>query len=261
MSKIKLIACDLDGTLLLNGAQNCDEDTFPLLKELTDRGIYFVPASGRQYYSLTKLFAPVQERLAYLCENGAVVIYKDEVLYSRKFEQKLSYELSHMVIDDPRCEVQISGERTCYLVPKSDDFVSYIRGLGNHVAIVKRPEDVPEPIIKVSFFTDEDYLKEAGERFGRMCKDRCQMMVSGNRWIDFAPFGTGKGEALKSLGEILDIAPEEMAAFGDNENDRTMLEMAGHPYIMENCNPAIRDIPGMSCRRVADTLKEILSVL
>ena len=41
MSKIKLIASDLDGTLLLNFAKNCNPELFPIVEELTRKGIYF----------------------------------------------------------------------------------------------------------------------------------------------------------------------------------------------------------------------------
>ena len=47
-TKIKLIACDLDGTLLLDGATRCRPELFPLIEELTKRGVSFMPASGRQ---------------------------------------------------------------------------------------------------------------------------------------------------------------------------------------------------------------------
>ena len=57
MNEIKLIACDLDGTLLLHGAQACTRKALELIGELCDRGIYFVPASGRQYPNLRRLFA------------------------------------------------------------------------------------------------------------------------------------------------------------------------------------------------------------
>ena len=46
---IKLVASDLDGTLLLNGAQQLPEEIFPLIRELKKLGILFVAASGRQY--------------------------------------------------------------------------------------------------------------------------------------------------------------------------------------------------------------------
>ena len=46
MSQIKLIASDLDGTLLLNFAKHCNPELFPIVEKLTKKGIYFVPASG-----------------------------------------------------------------------------------------------------------------------------------------------------------------------------------------------------------------------
>ena len=59
-------------------------------------------------------------------------------------------------------------------------------------------------------------------------------MVSGNEWADFAPLGANKGTALEAIGQQMGIAPEEMVAFGDNENDRSMLEFVGQPYLMQN---------------------------
>jgi HAD superfamily hydrolase (TIGR01484 family) len=69
---IKLIACDLDGTLLHPGEREPRSEAFELIDELHRRGIVFMPASGRQYASLRYLFAPVADELAYVCENGAL---------------------------------------------------------------------------------------------------------------------------------------------------------------------------------------------
>ena len=49
---IKLIACDLDGTLLHPGEHEPRSEAFELIDELHRRGIVFMPASGRQYASL-----------------------------------------------------------------------------------------------------------------------------------------------------------------------------------------------------------------
>ena len=50
------------------------------IRALHDRGILFCPASGRQYTSLRKLFAPVADDCIYLCENGAVVYRGGKVI-------------------------------------------------------------------------------------------------------------------------------------------------------------------------------------
>ena len=53
---IKLVASDLDGTLLFKGAQSLPEEIFPLIRQLKKMGILFVAASGRQYANMKKCF-------------------------------------------------------------------------------------------------------------------------------------------------------------------------------------------------------------
>lgn len=258
-TKIKLIASDLDGTLLLNEAKTCNPDLFPLVEELTKQGVYFMPASGRQYPSLQRLFAPVKDKIMYLCENGALVMHLDQVLMKRQFEDDLALRLCHAVMDHPDCEVLISGECTSYIIPKDNAFAKYIRDdIGNNITVIHKPEQIKEPIMKVSYYTPADKRDKATADFKQQFQENCLIVTSGNRWVDFAPLGTSKGAALKVIGERLGIQPEEMAAFGDNENDRTMLEFVGHPYLMENCNPTMRDVKARSCHTVEESLKEIL---
>ena len=72
--RIKLIVSDIDGTLIPYGERDLPEALFPMIRALREKGVLFCPASGRQYRSLRRLFAPVANEFAYLCENGAVVI-------------------------------------------------------------------------------------------------------------------------------------------------------------------------------------------
>ncbi len=74
---IKLICSDIDGTLLQYGKKELEDEIFEQIRELHRRGILFCPASGRQYTSLRKLFAPVADCCVFICENGGV-IYKDD---------------------------------------------------------------------------------------------------------------------------------------------------------------------------------------
>ena len=112
---IRLIASDIDGTLLREGAAEIPLELFVHIRRLADRGILFCPASGRQYQSLRKLFAPVADSLPYLCENGAVVygpgnpapVWSKTVMDRTKAE-----ELSRDILAQPGAEVLISGANT-----------------------------------------------------------------------------------------------------------------------------------------------------
>lgn len=77
---IKMVCSDLDGTLLQYGKKLIEGEIFDEIRALHDRGILFCPASGRQYTSLRKLFAPVADDCIYLCENGAVVYRGGKVI-------------------------------------------------------------------------------------------------------------------------------------------------------------------------------------
>ena len=87
---IKLVASDLDGTLLLNGAQSVEDSMFETIGKLLDRGILFAPASGRQMTSLKRLFAPVAEELVYISENGALVSYKGKTIAKTPMKRELA---------------------------------------------------------------------------------------------------------------------------------------------------------------------------
>ena len=260
--KIKLIASDLDGTLLQHSARNCNEELFPIIEQLCEKGVYFIPASGRQYPCMQNMFAPVKDKIMYLCENGALVMHSDKVLVKKQFEDTLALKICHAVLDEPDCEVLISGEQTSYMIPKTDAFLTYIRDdLGNHVSVIEQPEQIKEPILKIAYFVTEERRDEVTAAFSKKFGDKSLIMTSGNRWVDFAPLGTNKGTALQAIGERLHISPDEMVAFGDNETDRAMLTYVGHPYLMENCNPTMRDIKAVNCKKVEDSLKEILEKL
>ena len=63
---IKLIASDLDGTLLQNGAQELTPRALDLIHRLTEKGIHFAAASGRQYANERRLFAPIRDEISYI---------------------------------------------------------------------------------------------------------------------------------------------------------------------------------------------------
>ena len=73
---IKLVASDIDGTLLRDGNTEISKEVFEHIRRLKESGVLFAAASGRQYTSIRRLFAPVADDIVYLCENGAI-LYQD----------------------------------------------------------------------------------------------------------------------------------------------------------------------------------------
>ena len=78
---IKIIFCDMDGTLLTS--ENKLPDGFDeMMAELKRRNVIFAPASGRQFFSLTRSFGNYLDEFLFLAENGTLVIYRGEEIFS-----------------------------------------------------------------------------------------------------------------------------------------------------------------------------------
>ena len=137
---IKLIACDLDGTLLHPGECEPRSEAFELIDELHRRGIVFMPASGRQYSSLRSLFAPVADELAYVCENGALVMSEGRAVVKRSMERNLAMDIANAVVAYPHADVTLSCEGHLYTISGNDAFVDHLRyEVHCDVAVVDRP--------------------------------------------------------------------------------------------------------------------------
>lgn len=254
---IRLIASDIDGTLLPYGEHTIPEEVFGEIHRLERRGVLFCPASGRQYTSMRKLFAPVADKIPFLCENGAVVFGPGSpgpMLGKTVMERERAVALCRDIVDAPGLEVLISGEDTSYLCPKGGEILPVIEGKGNNVVLLPRPEDVPEDIVKIAVF-DPRGTEEAERLLLPKWGGVLHAAVAGDEWLDFTL--AEKGTGLTQLCAALGIGLEEVAAFGDNFNDASMLSIAGRPWIMENAAPELRERFPCRCRRVVDVLRTL----
>ena len=183
---VKLIASDLDGTLLQNGARDVNPIVFDQIRTLKEHGILFAAASGRQYLNLRRLFTPVQDDIAYIAENGSLCIYNEETISKGIIEQNLAYRILDEVARYPQYNCIISGERVCYSTSKNPKFYNHmVNVIKNHMKFIDDPKsEIPEPILKIAVCdyngTDacEKHLKE---RFSSDIK----VVTSGNLWVDF----------------------------------------------------------------------------
>ena len=261
---IKLIASDLDGTLLRNWRPTVDDRAFPLIAALTEHGVPFFAASGRQYVSLRRLFGPLADQIGYVCENGALVIYQDDVLFKRSVPRAKAIEIFNAIAAHPDCEVFASGERICYCLEGHDEFRDHLVNVTKcDVTFIPGPEAIEEPIIKIAFKVPAEKNASICAEFADAFGAGYRVVTSGTIWIDVVQDGSDKGVALAEVGERLGIDPADMMAFGDELNDREMLDFVGHPCLMETGNPALRRLNDRIrlCGSVEDELERLLATV
>ena len=99
---IKLIASDIDGTLVKDGTLAIDREYMEVIGRLIDKGIVFVACSGRQYRSERKLFTPVADRLLYISDGGTVVRTPKEILKVDTLPDEIWKGMCSMVQLPPR---------------------------------------------------------------------------------------------------------------------------------------------------------------
>ena len=92
---IKLIATDVDGTLVKDGTMQIDPEYMTVIKELVQKGIIFAVCSGRQFISERKLFAPIKDQLLYITDGGKLCL----VLPCRGEERRTHFLTGRFVVD------------------------------------------------------------------------------------------------------------------------------------------------------------------
>lgn len=257
---IKLLASDMDGTLLKNGAQKPTEEAFELIHKLKKQGILFTAASGRQYHSLRTLFQPVADDIAYVCENGCLAIYRDDVLYQANLNQKVAKDLIDTIEENPRFVALPGSAHEAFLFQKEGreklgDLMSNYYGY--NLRWIHDFSQIPDPVVKVAVYCADGVEKEDVELLQSKFGDVTDVTTSGALWIDIMPKDINKKIGLEKLTNYLDISIADCMAVGDEYNDYEMLSTVGHPVAMDNARTGIKAI----CPQQTDTVENLMRSL
>ena len=154
---IRFIATDLDGTLL-NERKEVPEETFPLIEALAERGVLFAPSSGRQYANLRKLFAPVADKIAFICEEGALVTYRGKVLHADPIPDALLPQTLAAIRSVSGLYPMLCGEGSAYIENSEQPFYDDSMEAYTNCRLVGSLNDVigREPICKVAVFDTQN---------------------------------------------------------------------------------------------------------
>ena len=93
---VRLVVADMDGTLLDSGGR-IPEGLWPLLDRMRERGVVFVPASGRQHARLARMFERAIDGMPIIADNGSYVVLDGQELHSTTLERDVAVDLVHRV--------------------------------------------------------------------------------------------------------------------------------------------------------------------
>lgn len=257
---IRLIASDMDGTLL-DDSSSLPDAFWPLLERLRERDIVFVPASGRQYAALTRIF-PADE-MGFIAENGNYVALLGEELAATTLERDVVEDvvLKMRGLHERNAGVVVCGKKSAYTEREDPDFLDEARKYYARLEVVPDVLAVEDDCLKIAIY-DFDSSKGTYEHLEYLTDDY-QVVLSSPNWVDIMMQGTDKGTALAQLQQHLGIEPSETAIFGDFHNDLPMFEQADYSFAVENAHPDVRAaakhiIPSNTDGGVLHVLEELL---
>lgn len=238
---VKLVVADMDGTLLTDEG-SVPPALWPILADLRNRGDYFVPASGRQYATLERLFSEVSAGMPFIAENGTYVVLDGEEVSSNVVSDDVVADIilrlrALVGAGELDVGVVVCGKRSAYVERSDDLFLAESDQYYAKLSVIPDLLDHGDEVLKVAVYDFGDANGTAA-RLADFAGTH-QVVVSGEHWVDVMNQGVNKGTALAALQLALGVTPDQTVAFGDYLNDLEMLDQARWSFAMANAHPEI----------------------
>jgi Cof subfamily protein (haloacid dehalogenase superfamily) len=240
LSQIKLVATDMDGTLL-NSNHEVSDLFFELFKELKKHNILFVAASGRPFYSITEKLNAIKDDIIIVAENGGIVVENNNVLLSTPLAKDNLFEIEELVDSFSHIHPIFCTKNKAYFKNTSDTFIDLLSEYYPTYSVINSVNDIEEDVLKIALYNDEDSEKNIYPLFKHF-EPNYKVKVSGKHWLDISHELANKGHALELLKNMYNIHSEETLVFGDYDNDIEMLTQSTFSFAMENANSNIKQI-------------------
>lgn len=250
----KAILLDIDGTLT-NDSKEITPRTREALLAAQAKGMVLVLASGRANMGLTGFADALEMRSnngIYVCFNGAKAMNAQtgEVY----FQQTLTVDqgkrvLAHMHEFDV-CPIY---DRDDYMYAENAFFTIDRDGAPWHIAeyeahnnnyllceVHDNAEFLSWPLNKILVAGQPEYLQEHWQEMAAPFEGELSSMFTAPFYYEFTPLGVDKTRALRETFQVLGIDSSEVIAFGDAQNDLTMLQWAGTGVAMGNATDEVK---------------------
>ncbi|MCI8607288.1 MAG: HAD family hydrolase [Hungatella sp.] len=247
----RLIALDLDGTLL-DDQKRLPERNRKALEACVSKGIYVVPCTGRTAAGIPEVIKEIPGIRFGITVNGGMLVdmQEDRILDEKLLSPQIVVEIYELLEEyHVMCDAYIQGdgfsERYCfehmdeYAIPVLvQELVKKTRvPIDNMKEYIRKRNCMVDKLNL--FFDDKDQRAQVRGRL----MERGDILVSSSFPFNLEINGPGasKGEGILRLAQILGVRAEETMAFGDGENDLSMMEKAGISIAMENGEASIQE--------------------
>lgn len=245
-SEIKLIATDMDGTLL-NSNHEVSNWFYKLFEKIKQHNILFVAASGRPYYGMTSKLAKIKDDIIFVSENGGVTMKNDELLLTNALEKENLEELFNLVISLNNTHAVFCGLEGAFVMSDSEKLRNLLSEFYPVNTVITSINEITAPIFKVALFHEESSEQFIYPHIQHL-EARFKVKVSANHWVDVSEANANKGFAISNIQKKYGISEAETMAFGDYKNDIEMLEVAKYSFAMDNAHEDVKAIANFNTK-------------
>lgn len=240
-SRIKLIVCDVDGTLLDN-EKNLDQNIISVVNKLRKMNVQFTLATGRNEAIVKDYIDLLQIDIPYATDNGANLYYKHQLMdsfilnqnYIKIIVEELMEQNIPFTLFDKERGYSFSNSKKIDGIRKLFDGNLIIKEIDSSVKLselkvykltmdIVNYQNIDNLISKITSLCPSIYFKQSEDTFYTITAQ-----------------GVNKGSALEMIANYLNIGLSETMSIGDNFNDISMFEKSGFSVAMGNSDPRIR---------------------
>ena len=249
--EIKIIATDMDGTLLDPKGQLDLPRLEKILDRLDQRGVRFVIATGNEVHRMRQLLGHLAERVVLVVANGARIFENNELIQAQTWDDAMvDRALGHFKGRECQDQFVVTAMNGGF-VKKGTVFTELDKFMTPEMIekLYQRMKFVDEfdsnlfgGVLKMSMVVGEERSDSVLQEINDLFDGHVRAVSSGYGCIDILQDGIHKAWGLVELLKRWNLKPEQIMAFGDSENDIEMLELAGISYAMENAEEAVKRV-------------------
>ena len=249
--EIKIVATDMDGTLLDPRGQLDLPRLEKILDKLDHRGVRFVIATGNEVHRMRQLLGHLAERVVLVVANGARIFENNELLQAQTWDDAM-VDRALAYFKGRECQDQfVVTAMNGGFVKKGTVFTELDKFMTPEMIekLYQRMNFVDEfdpnlfgGVLKMSMVVGEKRSESVLQEINDLFDGHVRAVSSGYGCIDILQDGIHKAWGLVELLKRWNLKPEQITAFGDSENDIEMLELAGISYAMENAEEAVKRV-------------------
>ncbi|NLY90591.1 MAG: HAD family phosphatase [Firmicutes bacterium] len=243
MPKLKLLAFDLDGTLLKED-KTIGQETRKMLNTLQQAGVQIAFVTGRMYH----FTAPIQDLLGFpvhfVCTDGA---YLRPIGWTEPRLATVAPAVTKTVLSMLQDELHrvylISNDRIHYF---TDEPAPEIYSWGFAFQPVPEPDRLShfQQVEQIIIGGEEAKIRGINKALNMMLPGTYMeihpSLIAGYNHLLIRPQGVDKGSGLKHLAGLLNVEPAETVAFGDWLNDLALFRDAGLAIAPANAVPEVK---------------------